>query len=431
MGGLFGGNAVIFLGTLVLAVLLPVAVLVSRNHVRLQRAEIIRHLESFFRAEETRTGKWQILPSFEFVKTKYHVAGEGGSDKELALRWYLPAAALLVAMTWMGAWLALLASDGSCFSGRETLSGWTCGGVEAAQPLLLLGAEQLEGAERAAHMRLGLTVMVFAFLGAYLCVARSLVRSVANFDLSPLSFFRGALTILLAVLIAVALWRGGAGAVALLSGESATGAWIVIAFFIGFFPGLPERFMRSVWRRGLLKKVDTAAVEASAVVPLDLLDGIDADARDRLEEFNLDDVQNLATANPIMLFVETPFGIYQSIDWVAQAQLASAVGTTRFIALRRFGIRTIFDLDAAMNPLTPGAAPGLEARVADLLLPPAAEEGEAARRARVADAQALAFIMVDNLATLRLRQIWTVIADRVSTVERRVPRLPVVAPAAE
>jgi hypothetical protein len=100
-----------------------------------------------------------------------------------------------------------------------------------------------------------------------------------------------------------------------------------------------------------IKTTDDRFTEISRVTSLDIIDGIDFETRFRLEECGIFDVQNLATYNPVMLHIETPYGIYQAIDWIAQAQLCHIVGQEKFLMFREVNVRTIFDLERAIDSI--------------------------------------------------------------------------------
>ena len=178
------------------------------------------------------------------------------------------------------------------------------------------------------------------------------------------------------------------------------------------------------------------------LVPMTLIDGIDHFIAFRLEEANIFDVQNLACFNPIMLHIESPYGIYQTIDWVAQAQLCCVVGPERFLALKTLNIRTIFDLQrAVLGPRgDPNADlggsfgttfvpdPNLLDAIADLLLLDVKRDqklrGDIGRTGPIPLQQAvtaespftlgtrretvvhLVNVMLDDLHVHRLRQLW-------------------------
>jgi hypothetical protein len=162
--------------------------------------------------------------------------------------------------------------------------------------------------------------------------------------------------------------------------------------------------------------------------------GIDPYMKLRLSEFEIEDVQNLATINPIQIFVETPYGLYEVIDWVAQAQLILAVGAKRTLSLRELNIRTIFDLERALDsaPLSrrvAGALLGDPASAASPAPPAPGSRASVHQPLRLGSSEltldpeieidALVSIIRDDLHVQRLRQIWDVIGDRLK--ERPAP----------
>ena len=140
---------------------------------------------------------------------------------------------------------------------------------------------------------------------------------------------------------------------------------LLLAFAAGFLPDAGFAWLASKGR--LIGSSRSASfARGTAETPLAAIDGIDFMTAYRLQERRILNVQRLATANPIMLEVEMPAGIFTIMDWVAQAQLCAAVGAERFLLLRRINLRTIFDLERAV--LDPAAPSGLKQMVGALLL---------------------------------------------------------------
>ena len=113
-----------------------------------------------------------------------------------------------------------------------------------------------------------------------------------------------------------------------------------IAFLSGLYPSLGINVLVDRlphWLR--LKRDVPQAPEISRSLPLDLIDGIDPSIRFRLNQLEIAEAQNLATANPILLYIESPYGLLEVLDWMAQAQLLVELGPQRFLEARAAGIR--------------------------------------------------------------------------------------------
>lgn len=397
-----------------LSILLPLTIICIRRTVKLQRQDIIRDLEQIFRLNPLQSSRPAtnsvderelIVPSFEFVKFKYFFPRnlKAGADpnQDTDPERDIPLWAFLVSSTPLMLCLFALGivTFGSLLP-SETKPPW-----QTAYLPTFIGEEPKGYA-------VWLSVLMVAYFGAYIFTVRMLLRAVSNFDLSPATFLSATVHVLLGVITAVLI----AIVAHQVIGPDYTSAGLLIgAFVIGFVPDLGLRALLRTTELNFFKREDSDVLKAYTSTPLEVIDGIDSEIRNRLADHHISTVQNLATANPIMLFVETPYGVYQVIDWVAQAQLCTIVGPRGVTELWKLGIRTIFDLERAVlhkhfttRPLRYAIGQAFVASESARQLLEIHESSD------LSDQTIAAMIrtVLDDLHVQRLRQIWNRISER-------------------
>jgi len=288
------------------------------------------------------------------------------------------------------------------------------------------------------------------------------VRRISNYDLSPLSFFQVFVHIVLSLFSSAAVFQLFRSASTLNQLEVSwaqifpdinnilfyfapmmpvTSSPIVpvngidtsftnnimvgIAFLIGYFPSLGLDILIAKIPKLGLKHIPSDAADMREELPIDMIAGIDSFIKLRLEEFEIHDVQNLATMNPIQVFVETPYGLYEVIDWIAQAQLVLAVGPKPLYGLKQLGIRTIYDLEKAtynvkirdkvLEILTSGiisSSGGPDKNHSEATSSRAKKHNSEIQLDYTRELDAIVCFIRDDLHVKRLRQIWDVISGR-------------------
>lgn len=388
------------------AVLTPILIIAIRHNIRLTRIRIIYAFNETFQWERPAAAAAQVEnadneaarsdlhkntdPSFEYVKSKYVIDinyfGDSNrkskrrpirdfnlDDHDLEeyifnLKWYELSSnweLFFVAVPYM-----LICFYGFLLAFYPIAAPATSTHIQLNQliaPLLLMvgGGSNLASNDIDLMTQQTVTLMAITFLASYFFSIRLFLRAVNVFDLTSVTILRATTHILISAIGIVVLFRtmphiphwepacANVGVMCEVKAEAGlSNVWFAIAFVFGLAPDMLTTFLVKYAMKHLpllaIKTTDDRFISHTQSISLDVIDGVDFFTRFRLEEAGVLEVQNLACANPIMLFIETPFPFFQLIDWVAQAQLCTVVGLERYMMFRQHNIRTIFDLQRAV-----------------------------------------------------------------------------------
>jgi len=190
-----------------------------------------------------------------------------------------------------------------------------------------------------AALQLDASPVTFAFLGAYFFSLQLLFRRYVLRDLGGSAYVAVSIRIILAV---IGIW-----VVAPIS-HLEDYQLLVAGFVFGVFPRVIWQIVSSVF-----KKVAGIVVPSMvSQLPVSDLDGLTVWHEARLEEEDIENIPNMATADLVELLLNTRFPPERIIDWTDQAILYTQLGpqeakkgeSTPRDKLRSYGIRTATSL---------------------------------------------------------------------------------------
>jgi hypothetical protein len=199
--------------------------------------------------------------------------------------------------------------------------------------------------------------MVYAFLGAYFFSLQMLFRRYVREDLRKSAYLAVSLRIILAV---IGTWAAIVALETVGKVDPDSRYLLLLGFIIGVFPRIAWQFIQGA-TKGMMQKLRMSAVLPSleSRLPLSDLDGLTVWHEARLEEEDIENVPNMASAEIVDLMISTRFPPDRIIDWVDQAILFTYLGpdqtngerheVSRRELLRRQGIRTATSLMQAFH----------------------------------------------------------------------------------
>jgi hypothetical protein len=267
-------------------------------------------------------------------------------------------ATILVALGWL---ITLPPWQGQ-FRIGDTINGDIIAAATATNPSVSVVPQTEDPAERWA-LRWVLafaplkTPVHFAFIGAYFFSLQMLFRRYVRRDLRASAYVAVSQRIILSV---IGTWVAVEAALLLAPGgttNAADSGWrvtaddlIVLGFVIGVFPRVAWQVIQAAFKRFTGAAVLLPTLQAQ--LPISDLDGLTVWHEARLEEEDIENIPNMATADVVDLLINTRFPPDRLIDWIDQAILYTHLGPVSKAdgnrdareILRSHGIRTALSL---------------------------------------------------------------------------------------
>ena len=203
--------------------------------------------------------------------------------------------------------------------------------------------------------------VTFAFLGAYFFSLQLLIRRFVRKDLGPNAYVSVALRILLAM---IGIWVANQ-AVDFTALKLSDTTKLAFAFAIGVFPSIAWELIIGVVKR--IPGIPWALPNLKQGLDLSELDGLTIWHETRLEEEDIENVANMASADIVDLFLNTRFSANRIIDWVDQSILYTSITTLDATAAPKFRKRLeSLGIRSATALLKIGKANVLQAHSVDL-----------------------------------------------------------------
>jgi len=201
--------------------------------------------------------------------------------------------------------------------------------------------------------------ITYAFLGAYFFSLQMLFRRYVRDDLRKTAYVAVSLRIILAL---IGTWAA-VTAIKATAPKTSSFSLAVLGFVIGVFPRVAWQFIQGFTKTIITKfKLGGTTVLPSleSRLPVSDLDGLTVWHESRLEEQDIENIPNMASAEIVDLMIETRFPPDRIVDWVDQAILYTHLGppqgkadkpngSSRRESLRLQGIRTATSLIQAFE----------------------------------------------------------------------------------